>query len=135
MTLYPAFILVLSFILAVYSGQYADIFYSFLRITAFFILPVLAFSAYLFRPVLSYLKKEKEYDTLVGDRVRDLTLLTVSLFFLTALFYSLINLLFMKFSYESVFSFGTVVRVINRNCVMGTIFTYFLADSFSIYLK
>ncbi|MFA7123808.1 MAG: adenylate/guanylate cyclase domain-containing protein [Candidatus Delongbacteria bacterium] len=135
MTLYPAFILVLSFILAVYSGQYADIFYSFLRITAFFILPVFAFSAYLFSPVLSYLKKEREYDTLVGDRVKDLTLLTVALFFLTALFYSLINLLFMKFSYESVFSFNTVLRVINRNCVMGTIFTYFLADSFSIYLK
>ncbi len=118
-----------------YSGQYSGIFYSFLRVSFFFILPNIFFSVILFRPLHSFLSNESEYDLIVEKRIKDLTALTVMMFFLTALFYSLTNLLFMRFSYETVFTLSTVVRVLNRNCVLGTIFTYFVIDSFSIYLK
>jgi class 3 adenylate cyclase len=134
-SLYAAIMLVLNIILAIFSGRYAEIFYSFLRISAFFILPCILTAVYLFKPVLEFLEGRRNFDELVGDRIRNLTFYTITLFFISAVFYSLLNLLFMKISYDNVFSFETVIRVLNRNCVLGTIFTYFLTDSFSIYLK
>lgn len=131
---YPFVILLLSVSTSIYSHNYKQLFYSSIRIGLILFLLNLVINYFIFNPVSQFLKNEKTSPKL-NKRILNLSIYSTISFFLISILYIVVHLYLMGKEYENVFTLEIIMRLINRYTILGTIFTYFIIDNYTISLK